>query len=182
MKTVVTAIMLLVLCYACKQRVFKYEEYGNENESGKEWHIRYFVAHPPRDTIELHKMFVNYADSLGISLDSLKKTNIKYYTISFAKYTLWMKMHKLIMKEYPKENDNYLGGFSMSTNYWDTTKWKVWIDWIIDEKMEDGSNRMLFLELMNEADSSFMYKYGNVPLVKYYHEMQGRKNTQQKSK
>lgn len=93
-----------------------------------------------------------------------------------------MKIYRLIMKEYPEEDNNYLGGFSMSTNYRDTTKWKVWIDWTIDEQMEDGSKRMLFLELMNEADSSFMYKYGDVPLVKYYHEMQECKNAQHRLK
>lgn len=183
MKIAVTIILMSVLCCGCKQKVFKYKEYGNENKSGKEWHIGYFVANPPRDTAECHKMVIRYSDSLGISLDSLKETDINFYTISFRKYTLWTKMYKLIMKEeYPEENDNYLGGFSMSTNYMDSTKWQTWIDWTIDEQMEDGSNRMLFLELMNEADSSFMYKYGDVPLVKYYHEIQERKNTQHKSK
>ena len=146
------------------------------------------VAHPPKDTLECMKMMINYYDTAGVSLADLKRQgDITFYYMGFSKNTCATRRFYLENQVHVECNSNetYIGDICIAPIRESPDKWKISISYNLgtEPDADDIGPKIKEYLLYDERDSGFYEKHKDDEIVRYYHELQERKQcTKSKSK
>lgn len=144
------------------------------------------VAHPPKDTLECMKMMINYYDTAGVSLADLKRQgDITFYYMGFSKNTCATRRFYLENQVHVECNSNetYIGDICIAPIRESPDKWKISISYNLGTEPDADYIGPKIKEyiLYDERDSDFYEKHKDDEIVRYYHELQERKQCTKKS-